>query len=92
MADRDPPLGKLCDQGPQCEIGRFAHPRQPPMALALERVRPPASHRLGPQPVARNRRDHFTTLATLTPKRSATARQVCPLATAATTRLGRSSE
>ncbi len=28
-------------------FGRFAHPRQQPMALALERVRLPAAYRLG---------------------------------------------
>jgi hypothetical protein len=43
-------------------------------------------------PVARNRCDHFTTLATLTLKVDATLRQLSPAATAATTRSRRSSE
>jgi hypothetical protein len=43
-------------------------------------------------PVARQRFDHFTTLATLTPNSAVVARQVRPLATEATTRLRRSYE
>jgi hypothetical protein len=42
--------------------------------------------------VARQRCDHLTTLATLTPNSAAVARQVQPLATAATTRSRKSRE
>jgi hypothetical protein len=43
-------------------------------------------------PVARQRCDHLTTLATLTSNSAAVARQVQPLATAATTRSRKSRE
>ena len=43
-------------------------------------------------PVRRYRCDHFTTVDTATPKRPATARQVSPSSTAATTRSRRSFE
>jgi hypothetical protein len=54
--------------------------RRPPIGLAAA------------LPLARHRCDHFTTLATLTPNSAAVARQVRPLATAATTRSRRSRE
>jgi hypothetical protein len=43
-------------------------------------------------PVARKRCDHFTTLATLTPNRFATERQLSPAVTRATTRSRKSKE
>jgi hypothetical protein len=43
-------------------------------------------------PLARQRCDHFTTLATLTPNSAAVARQVRPLATELTTRSRKSCE
>ena len=43
-------------------------------------------------PVARNRCDHFTTLATLTSNRFATDRQLSPAVTPATTRSRKSKE
>jgi hypothetical protein len=54
--------------------------RQPPIGLAAA------------LPLARQRCDHFTTLATLTPNSAAVARQVRPLATEATTRSRKSCE
>jgi len=54
--------------------------RRPPVGLAAA------------LPLARQRCDHFTTLATLTPNSAAVTRQVRPLATAATTRSRRSCE
>ncbi len=54
--------------------------RRPPIGLAAVR------------PLARQRCDHFTTLATLTPNSAAVARQVRPLATEPTTRSRRSCE
>ena len=54
--------------------------RRPPIGLAAA------------LPVARQRCDHLTTLATLTPNSAAVARQVRPPATAATTRSRRSCE
>jgi hypothetical protein len=54
--------------------------RHPPICLAAA------------LPLARQRCDHFTTLATLTPNSAAVARQVRPLATELTTRSRRSCE
>src|SRR6266478_3734150 len=52
----------------------------------------PPTGRAAALPVARNRCDHFTTLATLTLKVLATARQLSPADTAPTTRSRRSRE
>jgi hypothetical protein len=60
--------------------GANRNPGRPPIRLAAA------------LPVARNRCDHFTTLATLTLNIFATARQLSPAATLATTRSRKSSE
>jgi len=92
---------------PLVAMHREVSPVYDPVAVSrlvgeIRRVRPHILHthtakagavgRAAALPVWRLRCDHLTTLATLTPKRAATARQLSPVSTRATTRSRRSSE
>jgi hypothetical protein len=71
----------------------LGEPLEQPVSLGTQNIRTIATHRPGcGASVARNRFDHFTTLATLTLKVAATDRQLSPATTAATTRSRKSRE
>ena len=80
-----PRSAKLRDQCPQGHVQRLGETGQKPVALAGQRIRPPISFAAA-LPLARNRCDHFTTLATLTLKNATTVRQLALAKTRVTTR------
>src|SRR5262252_1062348 len=77
-------FGHHCAQG---QIRLLGEPRQQPLPLAFQQQWFAAA-----LPLARQRCDHLTTLATLTPNSAAVARHVRPLATEPITRSRRSCE
>jgi hypothetical protein len=94
VAHFDAAVGEFRPDCPQRKVRLLGQTRQQPLSLAGQRAngRRPPTLWAAALPVARNRCDHFTTLATLTLKVAATARQLSPPATAATTLSRRSSE
>src|SRR5580700_7665886 len=93
VAHLDAACRKLRPDRPQRQVGLLGQAGQKPFPLRSQRIGPPAADLAAAAlPVARKRCDHFTTLATLTWKVAATARQLPPAATAATTRSRRSRE
>lgn len=86
VARRHATLAQLHDQRPQRHVRGRRQPGQQPLPLRRQRVIPRQPIALAATlPVARYRCDHFTTLATLTLNRAATARQLSPSNTAVTT-------
>jgi hypothetical protein len=90
----DAALAHFGNKRMQRQIRLFGKTAEKKAPLAFQKTRPFAAHRLRRHTasVVRPRRDHFTTLATLTSKAAATGRQVPPRATIATTRSRRARE
>ena len=93
IAHPHPALGQLRRQCPQRQVRLSAiRASSQSRSFASAWGRRPPIGRAAALPVARQRCDHFTALATLTSKRAAAARQLSPDATAATTRSRKSRE